>query len=257
MSKKDVLRRSLLVAAPAFLMMSGASAGIIDVYLGVDGPLGSPPPGHPYANADAAAADFAAAAASLTTIDFESAPLGNFATLGLGGGVDVSLSGTTSGSGYGGISNNNSSTALGFNTTVGGSQFLSIFPAGTGLAVDASAIFDFTDPINQFGFYITGDESSISGEYSVLFDDGSAQSIVIDSALGSPGGVAFFGFTSDGLITQITINGLGDLDNGTREVVGIDDVQYGLRAAVPEPPMLALWAIVGAAGLLARRRRDS
>ena len=64
-----------------------ASATPITFY-GLDNGVG---PGGARPNSDAAAASFALATGPTSLINFESAPVGDFATLGLGGGVSVAL----------------------------------------------------------------------------------------------------------------------------------------------------------------------
>jgi hypothetical protein len=205
-------------------------------------------PGGARPNSNAAAASFDAAAAGLgavNLINLESAPVGYFASLGIAPGVTVTLQGNESPSA--GIRNDVGSVTQGYNTTSGGAKYLNVFPiinVGT-----ARAIFDFTQPINAFGSYLTG-LGTANGNLFVLFNDGSNQSIPVVGS--SSGGAKFFGFTDAGAsIVQVTL----ELRNvtGSRDIFGVDDLRY---VTIPEPTTTALAASLCVSILTLFRRRN-
>ena len=131
---------------------------------------------------------------------------------------------------------------FGSNTTPGGTRF------AYSNSAEASLIINFVSPINAFGAYFGGVQT---GSSSILFSDGSAQSIPLG---GSPnnGGFSFVGFTTSGAsISSVTINVPFDL-------ISVDDIRFRAAGnAVPEP---ATWALMlGGFGLIgcALRRRAS
>jgi hypothetical protein len=194
----------------------------------------------------------AGALGTVNLINFESAPLGNFASLGLGSGVTATLTGTA-GDADPGISNTLGDTTVGYNTTAGGSQYLRVVPifdVGT-----ASVTFDFDAPVQAFGTYLTG-LGTAAGALHVVFSDGTAQDL---SVAGSPsGGVQFFGFTDEGkFISSVQLQLTGVI--GTRDIFSVDDVRFvAASEAVPEPSTLAIFAIAGlGAGVYLRRRKAS
>jgi len=244
--------RACLFALICFVACSGHAQAAIIIFSGSDPGVG---PGGARPNSNAAAASFDAAAGALgtvNTINFESAPLGNFAALGLGSGVTATLAGTAIDSNAG-ITDVLGDSTLGYNTTAGGSRFLRVVPIfdiGT-----ASATFDFDTPVQAFGTYVTG-LGTAAGALHVVFSDGTAQDL---SVAGSPsGGVQFFGFTDEGkLISSIQLRLTGV--TGSRDIFSVDDVRFvAASEAVPEPSTLAIFAVAGlGAGVYLRRRKAS
>ncbi|MGD0014371.1 MAG: PEP-CTERM sorting domain-containing protein [Bryobacteraceae bacterium] len=232
-----------LVAAFLFFAMVGlltvsANAGII-TYSGSDPGANA---SDPRPNSDAAAASFDAANPGLPIITFESAPLGAFTNLAVAPGVTINGSDVFSAPQT--IINSplpdcGSEPVCGFNTTSGGSQWLSLY--------GGSVTFTFASPINAFGAYLSGVQ--VDGE-SITFNDGAPQSIgIVD-----PGsGVQFLGFSDTSAFSSVTINVLND-------IVAVDDVRYGspgsTGSAVPEPATFGLFG-TALAGLGFLRRRLS
>ena len=219
------------------LMTVSANAGII-TFSGLDPGAGA---SDPRPNSNVAAASFDASNPGLSIITFESAPVGAFTNLTVAPGVVVN------GSDIGGDPQTIINTpicdgaACGFNTTAGGSQWLSLY-AG-------SVTFTFASPIHAFGAYLSGLQEDGS---SVTFNDGAPQSVGIPNPGGTVGGVGFVGFSDTSAFSSVTIN--INLD-----VVGVDDVRTGTAGtagAVPEP---ATFGLLGAAlaGLALVRRRLS
>ena len=222
------------------------------VYSGADLNAG---PGALHPNSLAAAALFDSAASTFGTvnlINFESAPLGGFTSLSVAPGVVLA------GSDFNGnplfVSNTPNfpvAPALdGFNVTPGGANYVE--------QIGGTATFTFTNPIQAFGLYLTGVQTSFFQD-TITFNDGTVQTINVPAQLpsnASNGSLSFVGFTDPGkFITQVTITASG---NFGADAVGIDDVRYVLAPpAVPEPGSVAL--LVGldlaGAGCLVRRKR--
>ncbi|MGD2182965.1 PEP-CTERM sorting domain-containing protein [Lusitaniella coriacea] len=217
-------------------------------------------PADPRPNSDVAAANFDTAAGVLgavNVIDFEDAPLGNFAALNIAPGVTATLTGTDTEGGivttptlFGGTTPN----TLGYNTTSGGEKFLGVVPVhdiGT-MSVD----FSFAEPIQAFGSYLTG-LGTANGDLNVLFDDGTSQmlSVVGDSS----GGSLFFGFTDAGKsIASVSLRLTSVM--GSRDIFAIDDVRFvaasSPSSSVPEPSsMLGILGIGTAVAALALKRK--
>lgn len=243
------MRFPWLICATLVVALAGtARSGTIATFSGADPGAGV---GASHPGSDAAASSFLAAS-STSLITLESAPSGNFTTLNIASGVTATLAGTDATSG---ILNDNSNSALGFNTTPGGTQFLRIVPSTTG---DASVTFSFANPISAFGFYLTGAESTINGALSLRFNDGTSQNLTISK--NATAGVQFFGFTDLGAtFTSITLVETGPFTS-SRDIIGIDDIRFGgvlQPAAVPEPTSLVMGgtALLFGLGLNHRRRR--
>lgn len=230
------MKRILAFTICVFGMASMANAAIV-TYIGSDVDANST---DPRPNSIAAAAAFDAAAASIgsvTLIDFESAPLGVFNNLALGSGItmdgsDVSTNDQT-------IRNTPFGTPdrlFGYNTTAGGSQFVSLF--------GGSLTFSFAPGIHAFGGYFSGNQ--VAG-LNITFFDGAPQTILFPFI---PSGVMFVGFTDAGQnIASVQVNVLND-------IVGVDDVRVG-RQEIPEPASIVLLGMGGLGLLAARRRRQA
>ena len=205
----------------------------------------------PRPNSEAAATSFRNSAGllgSITTITFESAPNGQFDSLNVGPGVEARQ--FSHDLGIGGIVTEGYATpagaGTGFNTTSAGSKFIGFVPAFE--AGSARLEFTYTTPIQAWGAYIIGMEPNAAGVLSVRFNDGSAQSFSLTES--DPAGVQFFGFTDSGKsIASVTLFESGI--SGTRDIWGIDDVQF---VAVPEPSTIALLVLSGVALLMPIRR---
>jgi len=167
---------------------------------------------------------------------FESAALGAFSSLDLGGGA--TLTGADNGGKNQTIRGTTNCTfsGCGANTTAGGKNFLYLN--------GGSATFTFGDPVHAFGAYFTG--AQLSG-LTLTFDDGASQSVAVPGFFGAD----YVGFTDFGRqISKITFTSRGDF-------MSIDDVAFATSPA-PEP---ASWALMilgfGGAGAMLRRRRTS
>jgi hypothetical protein len=217
----------LITAALALLSFTTvpATASIV-TFTGAD--LGVLPGSPSGPNSTNAATNFAAAAALLgnvSTIMFESAPVGSFSSLVVAPGVTIS----------GNQSINNTSDAAypsldGYNTTPGGSNFVEM--------MGGSLVFNFSTPTQFFGAFLSGAQDYFAQD-TITFSDGTSHTINVPETgtSMSVGELVFVGFTDAGQsITSITINaGTDDFD-----YIGVDDVKYQSANAVPEPDSIAL-----------------
>jgi hypothetical protein len=209
---------------------------------------------HP--NSSAAAASFFTAASAIgtvSTITFESAPLGSFSSLTAAPGVIVT--GTDINGNNQTIRNTSNSPAFptldGFNTTPGGANFIEV-QAGT-------VTFTFATPTQFFGAYLTGVQNFFPDE-DITFSDGTSEFIDVPESgtSGSVGAVDFVGFTDAGKsISSITIDA-GSANTGA-DYIGIDDVSYQsatntTSSVTPEPDSIVL-VLTGCLGLAAGIRR--
>jgi hypothetical protein len=226
--------------------IAGTAHAAIMTFSGADnGAAACHPP--PCVNSDAAAASFDAAAGPVGLITFEGLPLGSFGTLTVAPGVTVTLTGADVGSG---IQNTNQGV-LGFNTTLGGTEWLRMVPPFN--SAGETATFSFASPVDAFGGYLTGTQVGFPGPITVTFNDGSSQSLSVTKN-NNTGGALFFGFTDPGAkIVSISLN--TGATGSTRDVWGIDDVRFA-AAPAPEPASLGL-LIIALIGLGATRRRRS
>jgi hypothetical protein len=157
--------------------------------------------------------------------------------------VSVSLTGPDYGDGFSGISDMTDGNLYGFNVTSGGSHWLG-FPGG-------SATFTFSGGTNAFGAYFTGLQTVFSSDVVVTFMDGTQQTLHVPVNVN--GGASYFGFTDTTSFSSLTLYAV-DTNNGT-DAWGIDNVSYGMAAAVPEPSNVALMlAGMMALGVAGRRR---
>lgn len=200
-------------------------------------------------SSNAAQASYFAAASPLgaySLITFESAPLGNFTTLGLGSGVTLTLTNTNALASHSpGINNSTNEPSLGFNTTPGGAKFFRFATnyINNNASTAADATFSFSTPVNSFGAYITG---LSGGGDTVTLDFTNGLSETFNLALSNtsscnPSCAEFFGFTDAGSsVSSIDLNMAYTNktgQDGFAYFAGVDDVQF---TAVPEPGTLAL-----------------
>ena len=109
-----------------------------------------------------------------------------------------------------------------------------------------------------FGFFFSGANSFLGGQFQVSFDDGANELLPVPFA--QLGGAGFFGFTDTVALTAITI-----MRTASGDSVGIDNVTFNSSSLVtnpspvPVPGALALMASVlaGGAGFAGLRRRKS
>ncbi len=173
-------------------------------------------------NSQSAAADFDTATGPLELIDFESPLPDDFSNAG-GTIVDID-------SGF---------ALFGGNTTPGGDFYLDF-------SSTENLVFNFASPIDSFGAFFGGLQGEAVGQQFITYSDG--DTVQIDVPLLSSGG-AFIGFTQTGAsISSIEFEFFND-------IIGIDDIRYGVAAVtVPETPTLPL-LVLGAMALGFTRRR--
>lgn len=235
------ISRLILIAA---LSVSGALAGTITTFYGADDGAG---PTDPHTNSDAAAA----ALGGVSIIDFEGLALGNFTTLTVAPGVNVTLTNNDASGSVGGIQNTDqhTPTPLGYNITAGGVQWLQVVPNFDD-ATGETVTFDFSIPITVFGAYLTDTQEGFPGPISVSFNDGAPQSLSVTKTSDN-GGVLFFGFTDTDPFTSVSLS-TGATD-GSRDIWGIDNVAF---TATPEPGTFGLLAGGVSLILISRIRRN-
>ena len=230
-----------LIAGALALCATGAQAGITTYSAQDDG---APTTG-PWTNSSAEQTTFLTAAAAFgpttRTETFEEQAAGT-----AGGGGTFAIAGgsvtlvTPYSSPYGGVvSGNTLGNLYGFNVTPGGSNWLAIG--------DGSATFNFTKPVDAFGFWTTGVQSVFTSALTVTFNDGASETLNLP--INVNGGASYFGFTDNSPFSSVTIT------NISNDAWGVDDVSF---TTVPEP---ADWALIFAGfaglGLAVRARRRS
>jgi hypothetical protein len=221
------------------LFTYSASYGVV-IYQDFDPGADSTDP-RPNSIAEAAAFDTAAGALGVVNlIDFETVPLGFATNRVIAPGVVAQFVGTAGGSG---IIDGTGTTIQGYNTTLAGSRYLRVDPF-TG---NSGVRFNFADPIDAFGAYITG-LGTASGNLTAQFTDGSL--VVLPIAGDDDGGVQFFGFTNAGAsISSVFLRFQG----AASDIFSVDDLRY---VTVPEPStwLLAGLGIACPAAIRLRRR---
>lgn len=235
MRRTQFLLSSLVLLS--LLALPAGQALAITVFSGYDAGVGA---GDARPNADAAAALFdAAAGAETKLIDFESlAPTLTLGPLDLGFGTTAQIFGDAE-AGFSGIRSDLQAFDLGFNTTVGGQNFLRVTPL-TGYA-ELSVVLSFDTPVDAWGAYITDLEPNINGQVAVTFDDGTVQTFALDMSEG--GGVQFFGFINDAgqAVSSISLVQTPSIGGDSIEIWGIDDMR--VTPTIPEPASTALFAL--------------
>ncbi len=248
----------IVLAVVACTAFASTAQAVVSTFTGTDTGAG---PGDARPNSDGAAASFTVAAGGLgliTTIDLEAQPLGLVATsLSLDpnttiteGDLDHAFASVESGG----------SAFQGFNTTAAGSNFIQFTEAGMD-EPSVSLHFDFADPIQAWGAYLTGIGAFAAGQNGnsivlVEFENGVMQSFSVPGTVGE-GGASYFGFTDPGnAISRVSVvlDPVGPLNN---DVIGIDDISYVLTnstSVVPEPTTAAL-GLMAFGGLLLGRYR--
>ena len=248
---RTIERRIAMTLVGLGLMAGQGQAGLV-TYIGEDL--------HPSANptertkSDAAAASFRTAALSLgtvSTINFESAPTGNFSSMTVAPGVVMdgsdlnnnpqTIRNTTNFASYPSVD--------GSNTTAGGSKFVEVF--------GGSLTFFFAQPVQSFGAFLTGVQTNFFPDtLFVEFSDGTNTTIVLSGAGTSSnvGETAFIGFTDAGRSISF-VSVLAGSPSVGEDAIGVDDVSYQFTAAaVPEPSSMALCGIAGIVMLVGRAR---
>lgn len=176
-------------------------------------------------NSVAAAASFDAVLTSATIVDFEGA---------LG---DLSITGD----GFIRDSQRCGASLCGYNTTLGGADFLD---------VTFNTTFNFSTAIEAFGAYFTGVQRA---DATLTYIDGSTTTLTLPTASLASGGTSFFGFTDFGRsITSISyFTGTGG------DFVGVDDIRYQTAGvtATPIPLPASLPLLLAGFGALSLVRR--
>ena len=254
---KTLRTLSLLGSGTALALACGAAP---TVYFGIDNSAFP----SPATNAEAAHSAFAAAAGAgaITTQDYESAAVGEFAatTSGvLANGVGVTVTNTVSGQ--------DSRLRI----TEGNGAFDTHAHSGRryveALTVNGTTYFtvDFASPIDGLGFYVSdladwfGTPGPLAHLQAVLKTTDNT-TLELDLSPGQQpsdlvsGNMAFFGVLGQGTrFTSFAIRNPASLPGG--DALGIDDFMVVLQPnRVPEPASAAL-AVLALAGLVASRRR--
>jgi hypothetical protein len=241
-----------------------AQAAVV-TYSGID--ENSPIAG-PFPNSATAYSNFLSGAAAFGTTaveTFATQPLGVAGPLTVlpvstqytipNGAGSYTLNAPNSGACFSGASTCSGNNQSGFPVSSGDSVFLGISPNSS---FGSSTAFTFANPTNSFGFFFSGANSYLGGQFQVSFNDGANELLSIPFA--SLGGAGFFGFTDTVALTAVTI-----MRTASGDSVGIDNVTFNSGSEVSTPPVsavplpgaLALMASVlaGGAGFAGLRRR--
>ena len=246
--------RQLILTASLAALATTSRAGTINAWSGLDYAVTNPAGLWP--NSTSAQATFesnAMAFGPLNTITFENLPTGSYSTgflqstIPAAPGVVI----TEGSSAYLGVHSGDypgQPFSSGFNTTPGGSNFLT-FPEGF-------ATFTFAAPTNSFGFFLTGVQlTTLTTAIDLQFNDGTAQtlSIPIDAARG----VVYYGFIDTSPFSSITVQ---TVNNQGFVFFDTDDFTYNNNfstntGTTPEPSSLLLLS-TGALVLAGAIRRN-
>jgi hypothetical protein len=238
--------------APALCLLAFsvcASASLV-TFTGEDlnaGPLSADP------NSNAADGSFNSAAlllGNISTINFETAPLGAFTSLSVASGVTL-----TGANDVGGQQQILGSPDFPPNPALGG---FNITPAGFNYAdmQGGTLTFTFATPTQFFGAFLTGIQTAFFQD-TFTFSDGTTETINVPGAgtANNMGATDFVGFTDAGKsISSVTINA-GTATSGF-DAIGVDGVEYQRVAAAPEPDsMLLVFSGCAGLGMMYRRLR--
>lgn len=247
-----------LAAFTAVISAAGIANAALVEYLGVDAATG---PNQLAVNSRIVASHFdthASSVNSINTITWEQYAAGATGPFMPFTGVTVTQSNA---GGASGISDTNTDN-LGYNTTLFygngqvGRKHLRTQPAFN--AIDTEIVFNFANPINSFGMFITGLESQFAGDVFVEYNSSVGARSVMLPKPASQNGVAateFFGFVDEPTfqIFSVKVVSRGDRSNNS-DFFGIDDVRFTNCQIVPEPGTIAALGL-GALVLLRRRKK--
>ena len=236
-------RLSIEILFVVFLFFLGFTTSAVaqpTTFFGEDTGLGENTRLTNHPNADAARDAFIAQLTNPGTEDFESFADDTYAPLP----VDFGAAGTATlqGTGY-------------VNAVPTGTNGVGRFPISGDNYWEGSGTFyiEFTEPQAAFGFYGI-DVGDFSGQLTITYEDGTAETIIIPHTVDSPGGtVIYYGFIDlDKPFTKVTF---GNTAAGT-DYFGFDDFTIGTReqvvtAAVPTLTPIGLIALVGLLSVIA------
>lgn len=246
------MRIFLTAASAASLLLASTSpASAVQFFTGRDDAAG---PGELLPNSRGAQSAFLVAAAKyggVVTDGFETVAPGMPLSLSLAG-LDIYMTANDYGPDMSGVTNFQINPEYGFNTTIGGSQWLG-FPD----LYYSQAFFIFENPTNSFGFFATGIQASYTASLTFTLFDGSERTIDLPTT--ANGGASFFGLVDTVGFTQAVLTQQNS--SSFIDAWGIDDISYNFGdapLAVPEP---GTWTLLiagfGMIGFAARRRHTS